>query len=76
MSTGTTNATDGGQYIRDYYRVPAWAGRRVIYSGGHLPQPGTITGFDGPHLRVQLDGEQEIHNYHPAWRIEYAPAAP
>jgi len=63
----------GGRYIRDYYKVPAWRGRRVIYSGGQIPQPGTITGFRDAHLRIRLDGEHQIRSYHPTWRIEYLP---
>lgn len=68
--------SDDGQYIRDYYGVPARLGSRVTYSGGQQPQAGTITGFDGAYLRIQLDGEQEVCNYHPTWKIEYAAVTP
>lgn len=76
MSTETAAPSTDGLYIRDYYGVPAWTGGRIIYSGGHVPQPGTITGFDGPHLLVRLDGEQEVDNYHPTWCIEYVADEP
>lgn len=55
------------EYVRSYYGVPAKRGMRVIAAG----KPGTIVGFDGPHLRIRLDGEKYAGNWHPTWRIEY-----
>jgi hypothetical protein len=39
------------QYIRDYYKVPAYVGR-VVYAGG---KRGVVVGASGPHLKVNLD---------------------
>jgi hypothetical protein len=58
------------EYVRGYYRVPAKRGMRIVADG----KPGTIVGFDGAHLRVRLDGEKHIGNWHPTWRIEYPEA--
>lgn len=61
-------------YIRDYYRVPAEVGGRVMYSGGEVARHGTITGFRDAYLLILLDGERISHPYHPTWKIEYLPA--
>lgn len=58
------------EYVRAYYGVPAKRGMRIVADG----KPGKIVGFDGAHLRVRLDGETHIGNWHPTWRIEYPEA--
>lgn len=58
------------KYVRDYYKVPAKRGMRVVANG----KPGTIIGFSGAHLRIRLDGEKYAGNWHPTWRIEYPEA--
>lgn len=58
------------EYVRNYYKVPAKRGMRVVADG----KPGKIVGFDGAHLRIRLDGEKHIGNWHPTWRIEYPDA--
>ena len=58
------------EYGRNYYGVPAKRGMRIVANG----KPGTIVGFDGEHLRVRIDGEKFIGNWHPTWRIEYPKA--
>jgi hypothetical protein len=59
-------------YVRDYYGVPAKRGMRVEIDG----KGGVITGFDGAHLRVRLDGEKHSVNAHPTWRVTYEGAKP
>lgn len=54
-------------YVRRYYKVPAKRGMRVEIDG----KGGVITGFDGAHLRVRLDGEKHSVNAHPTWRVTY-----
>ena len=61
------------EYIRKHYDVPAKRGGRVVYSGGAQPVPGKITGTDGAHIRIRLDGSSFSQNYHPTWKIEYLP---
>ncbi|MER5608294.1 hypothetical protein AB0F93_03555 [Micromonospora tulbaghiae] len=53
--------------IRRAYQVPAKRGMKVI---AHR-SVGTITGSDGPLLRIRLDGEKRARIYHPTWRIQY-----
>ncbi len=60
----------GGEYVRSYYKVPANRGMRVVADG----KPGTIVGFDGPWIKVRLDGEEHARSWHPTWRIEYPEA--
>ena len=55
------------EYVRSYYGVPAKREMRVVANG----KPGVIVGFDGAHLRIRLDGEEHVGNWHPTWRIEY-----
>lgn len=51
------------EYIRDYYKVPAKRGRKVIVIG----KLGIITGSKGAYLRVRLEGEKGSSLYHPTW---------
>lgn len=57
-------------YVRRYYKVPAKRGMRVVADG----KPGQIVGFSGQYLRIRLDGEKCIRNWHPTWHIEYPEA--
>jgi hypothetical protein len=57
-------------YVRDYYKVPAKRGMRVVADG----KPGVITGFAGARLRIRLDGEKHSAPWHPTWRIHYLTA--
>ncbi|WP_025090254.1 hypothetical protein [Brucella intermedia] len=59
------------EYISNHYRVPAKEGVRVRYTGGKTPRYGTITGAQGAHLLVQLDGQMNERPYHPTWEIAY-----
>jgi hypothetical protein len=67
------------EYIRNYYRVPAYRGRRVRYTGGAVPRvrEGTIVGgaSGNAYLLIRLDGERHARPYHPTYELEYlAPA--
>lgn len=55
------------EHVRTFYAVPAKRGGRVLFNG----QPGTITGFTGPYLRVRLDGHSRPVPIHPTWRVQY-----
>lgn len=52
-------------YVRERYKVPAEVGRRILYKG----KPGVIVGVRGPYIRVRLDGETYVGNYHPTWEM-------
>lgn len=63
------------EYISNAYNVPAKKGQRVRYTGDKGPnatgREGVITGADGPHLRIRMDGESFSNVYHPTWELEY-----
>lgn len=72
------------QYIRDYYKVPARCGCRIVfeddmYQANHdiladlmkRWRHGTIVGSDGQYLRVRFDGEDIVRNVHPTWNVRY-----
>ena len=54
-------------YIRDYYRVPAKRGMRVVADG----KPGRITGSDDASLRILIDGDKRSTRWHPTWNMRY-----
>lgn len=56
------------QYVRDYYKVPAYVGVKVEYEG----KPGVITGGDGQYVKAKLEGETRAANYHPS-DLKYIP---
>jgi hypothetical protein len=62
-------------YIRTAYAVPAKKGQRVRYTGDKGPKSsareGVITGAEGAHLRIRLDGDSFSNIYHPTWELEY-----
>ncbi|MQB00525.1 MAG: hypothetical protein GEU78_09580 [Actinobacteria bacterium] len=67
------------QYIRDYYKVPAKRGGRILYTyGGELigqPGEGTIVGAKDQYLRVRFDSDpSRIYTLHPTWSVEYLDA--
>ncbi len=49
------------EYIRNYYKVPAFKGHAVTYKGNE----GTITGSSGPHVAVRLAGKRLSIPIHP-----------
>lgn len=55
--------------IRKMYGVPAKRGMRVFYT--HNECYGTIKSSSGSYLKIQLDGEKRVGNYHPTWKLEY-----
>jgi hypothetical protein len=57
--------------IRDYYKVPAKRGGKIIYSGDGVPKKGTIKSAKSGRLRVLLEGYKHLVTLHPTWEIEY-----
>ena len=57
------------EYVRNYYKVPAEIGRRVIAYG----EPGIIAEDRGHYIGVTLDSDKpgRVSNYHPTDGIEY-----
>lgn len=54
-------------YVRNYYKVPARRGGRVIildWKGNKTERKGTITGATH-YVNVRLDGEKVSKPYHP-----------
>lgn len=56
-------------YVRDYYKVPACIGRRVVAYG----KPGIIAEDRGNYVGILLDCDKpgSVNNYHPTDGIEY-----
>lgn len=59
--------TSGLEYIRTNYSVPARVGVHVLLEG----HPGVIVGGSGPHLLLQLEGDDGPVPAHPTWEIQY-----
>ena len=64
---------ENGQYVREYYQVPAHKGQKITWRG----RPARILGFDLAYLRVELldvdplsDQDSEIV-VHPTWEVCY-----
>ncbi len=57
------------EYVRDYYKVSACIGRRVMAYG----KPGIIAEDRGHYIGVNLDTDKpgRVRNYHPTDGIEY-----
>ena len=58
---------DALEYIRRYYRVPAFKKAKIKYQG----KDGEIRGGTGSYLLVRLEGEKQNIKCHPTWEIEY-----
>ena len=57
-------------HIQSYYGISITRGMPVIFDD----QPGRVTGLDGPHLLVRLDGQNPATpplRCHPTWRMAY-----
>jgi len=63
----TKEDTEGGDYIRSYYKVPAQLRTRIEFEG----RPGVVIGFTGHRLLVRLDGDRTARILHPTWRVTY-----
>lgn len=62
-------------YIRDTYKVPAFPGGRVEYTGkDDGPVQGVITGAKNGHITIRLDGQTASRRYHPTWKLRYLDA--
>jgi hypothetical protein len=62
------------QYVRDYYKVPAKRGGRIMFDGWRI---GTILSADGPYLRIRFDDRERkshVEYVHPTWRVDYLDA--
>lgn len=63
---------DGLEYIRDYYKVPADMGRRIVYTGNKNTRlEGVIVGDDSARLLVRLESYDGPVVLHPTWNVEY-----
>ena len=56
-----------GNYIRQYYGVPATLGTRVIVDG----RPGVIVGFQDGKLLVHFASDGTVGVCHPTWHMVY-----
>lgn len=65
-------------YIRNQYGVPAKKGARVEYTGDRSKgtQLGVVTGAQGGHVLIRIDGEKASLPYHPTWELKYLTPTP
>lgn len=61
------------EYIRNTYKVPAYLGMLVEYTGGMEKKRGRIVSAKDAHLIILLDGEKNPGYYHPTWCLTYFP---
>lgn len=59
------------EYIRECYNVPARRWGCVEYNDKGTPRQGMILGSLGPYLRIRLDGDKHVGNYHPTDNLKY-----
>lgn len=73
MTYPTSYSEDSLEYVRQYYKLPAYIGQRVRYRKDYV---GTITGGAGAYIKITFDGtdKEDIGRYHPDWEIEYLEA--
>ena len=62
---------DPFSYINRSYGLNAKKGSRVEYTGGADRQLGTVTGVDGAHLMIRMDGQKAPRPYHPTWELRF-----
>jgi hypothetical protein len=58
---------DLGEYVRNYYGVPAYIGGKFIGNG----RPGVIVGFAGQYVVGQMMDEAHESLWHPTWEMVY-----
>lgn len=62
-------------YINRTYGLFVTRGTRVRYTGDDSARKvggrlGTITGVEGAHLKIRMDGDSFSQPYHPTWELE------
>lgn len=67
---------DAFRYINNTYDLAAKKGARVEYTGDHKTKFGVITGVEGAHLMIRLDGEKHAYPYHPTWELRLLEPTP
>ena len=57
------------EYIREYYKVPAYEGQAVTFQG----KPAVIVGASNQYLKLHFDNDTDpaVGRYHPTWEIVY-----
>lgn len=63
---------DNGDYVREYYQVPAYKGALIAWRGNRA----RILGFDLAYLHIVFldagpDSEETEAVVHPTWEVEY-----
>jgi hypothetical protein len=70
-TTSKRNVTMTIADIRRTRKVPAKRGGRVRYYGSGKVQMGTIKSARSGYLRILLDGDKHMGDFHPTWELEY-----
>ena len=58
-------------YINKQYKLSIKVGTRVRYTGAKPSREGVVTGADGAHVLIRLDGDKNSFPFHPTWELEY-----
>jgi hypothetical protein len=54
------------------YDLKIQVGGRIRYTGNpQNPLEGEVTGAQGAHVLIKLDGAKVAQPFHPTWEIEY-----
>ena len=60
------------EYINRMYDLKIQVGGRIRYTGNpQNPLEGEVTGAQGAHVLIKLDGAKVAQPFHPTWEIEY-----
>lgn len=63
---------DDFTYINKTYGLNVRIGQRIEFdTGTGFKFQGTVRESDGAYVRIQLDGEKRIGQYHPVWGLKY-----
>jgi hypothetical protein len=57
--------------LRRYYRVPAYRGREVVFTGLKHPVAGRITSARDHKLWIRTADGRRFGPLHPTWEVEY-----
>lgn len=69
---GLSGGWSGMALVRRIYKVPAYRGRRVAFTGnGPVPVGGRIISSDGQYLWIRTDAGERFGPLHPTWEMHY-----
>lgn len=70
-NTAASRTQHNLEHINKTYDLNVKIGSVCSYDG----HPGVVVGTHNSHLRIRLDGEDVVENYHPTWKLTFDEAA-